>query len=480
MNFSLVIQDLLADYSFDENFQPYFTSILQGLNHKPTRLFHNYIDIIFESNDLDKMNKISDLLALIKTFPDYQKELIHLLIFRLTQNDNGQNELTSLFSKNDKAVISALDHITDSQLNKLRNNQFTRHILSVYGERKNLIDFLIDIAHSNNIQKHELMDLMLPKCVLNVSTATRLVKKINKRPIDNYGWLFIIKNFEKEPAFEILIESYFSSKNKLSEYSSDIIDIMTLYSAKTVESIEKSFTKFNNSEDEIKIIDCLEKNKVVLNYENICNQSLLNFNFEPISYFEKNSKIVLDDISLELFWKNFEISNLHISLNTKDKFDSSVLNNYLDLLNKFQDKITDKKLETITKYLANWLNDNTNTDNNTALIRVVNVFFHIFSNKIEDIDNDLLSTILKNVIKNNNLNSLNNDSSEYNSFFKLIFSAKEHKDEFFHKINKDEFFQNNKEKIPEESLKALNYYKMKHKFSDMNIENIKPQKTIKI
>jgi predicted metal-dependent phosphotriesterase family hydrolase len=39
------------------------------------------------------------------------------------------------------------------------------------------------------------MQLVLPKCVLNNSVSKKLSKQIKEKPIDDYGWAFLIKNF---------------------------------------------------------------------------------------------------------------------------------------------------------------------------------------------------------------------------------------------------------------------------------------------
>lgn len=65
------------------------------------------------------------------------------------------------------------------------------NIFFVYGERKNLIDFLMDIAQSDNIDKHELMKFIL-QCVLNNSTSKRLEKQIKNKPIDDYVVGFLL------------------------------------------------------------------------------------------------------------------------------------------------------------------------------------------------------------------------------------------------------------------------------------------------
>ena len=63
------------------------------------------------------------------------------------------------------------------------------------------------------------------------------------------------------------------------------------------------------------------------------------------------------------------------------------------------------------------------------------------------------------------------------NIFDLVFKNKEYDDNFFKKINNNQFFIENKNKLPEEQLKRLSYYSMKDKFS---VSESKPNKTIKI
>lgn len=91
----LMVQDLLADYEYNSELQPYFNLFLKNIDFKPIRLFHNYIDRIFLLNPEEKMNKIYSVLSLFKDFPEYKKDFIHLLIYRLTQTEDEQNDLLS-------------------------------------------------------------------------------------------------------------------------------------------------------------------------------------------------------------------------------------------------------------------------------------------------------------------------------------------------------------------------------------------------
>lgn len=476
MNCSLMIQDLLTDYDFDSNLQPYFNLFLKYVDFKPIRLFHNYIDKIFLLEPEEKMNKIHSVLSLFKDFPHYKKEFIHLLIYRLTQTEEDQSELLSLFIKNDKAVLSAIENISDKHINKLKNNDFTQHILSVYGERKNLIDFLIDIAQSDNIEKHDLMKFILPQCVLNNSTSKRLGKQIKNKPMDDYGWFFIIKNFVDNKSLNYLTETYFSSKKTFTEFSKDIIEMVPNFSEISKEYIYNCFSNFKNSSEEVAVLDILTQ-KFNLDYDRIINDSFKSYNFKPISYILKKHEIDINDLNLISFWNSFDINHFFIDLNNKNKLNSEQLNNYFEFLENHKEQLSKNTIVSLFDNFETWLKKNDTLDNNIAMIRTIHIFFKMFQENIDDLNENTLINICQVILSNNDLNNLSSAKEEYEEILNLIFSNKEYDEEFFRAINDNDFFKNNKDKFPEEQQKRLHFYSLKDKFI---IPTVKIKKTIKI
>lgn len=476
MNCSLMIQDLLADYDYNSELQPYFNLFLKNIDFKPIRLFHNYIDRIFLLNPEEKMNKIYSVLSLFKDFPEYKKDFIHLLIYRLTQTEDEQNDLLSLFIKNDKAVLSAIENISDKHINKLKNNDFTQHILSVYGERKNLIDFLMDIAQSDNIDKHELMKFILPQCVLNNSTSKRLGKQIKNKPIDDYGWFFIMKNFSENKSLHYLTDTYFSSKTTFNDFSKDIIDLIPYFSDISKNYIYNCFNSFKNSSNEISVLNSLN-NKIELDYTRIINDSFKNYNFHPISFVLNNSQININDLDLNSFWNNFNITNFFIDLNNKNKLDSEPLNNYLEFLDTNKEKLSKETIISLFDNFEGWLLKNDTIDNNIAMIRTIHILFKMFQEKIDILNENTLINICKIIISNNDLNNLSSAREEYEDILNIIFSNKEYDEAFFKEINDNDFFQDNKDKFPEEQQKRLHFYSLKDK---LVTPTVKVKKTIKI
>lgn len=476
MNCVLIVQDLLADYDYNEEFQPYFNHIISQLDFKPIRLFHNYIDKIFMSEPEDKMNKIYSVLSLFKDFPHYKKDFIHLLIYRLTQTEEDQSELLSLFVKNDKAVLSAIENISPKHINKLKNNEFTQHILSVYGERKNLIDFLIDIAHSDNINKYDLMNFILPRCVLNTSASKRLSKQVHKKPIDDYGWFFIFKNFSDNKSLTFLMDTYFSSKNKFDDLSKDIIQIIPELSEISQTYLYNCFSNFNNTSNEIEILQALS-NKIDFNYQIIINNAFENYNFKPISYLIQEGKIEINNLNLSQFWHNFDINNFFIDLKNKDKLNSQPLNNFIEFLDFHKNQLSDTNFQNLANEFIKWLEKVDTNENNIAMIRTINIFFKIFNEKIDILADELLVNVCKIVISNSDLNNLNSANQEYEEILNNIFSNKEYDDDFFKQINNNHFFIDNKDKFPEEQLKRLHFYSLKDKFVP---KTVKVKNTIKI
>lgn len=475
-NCVLVMQDLLADYEYNPLFQKYFNQLISNFKFKPTRLFHNYIDKIFVLDSEDKMNKIYSVLSLFKDFPDYKKDFIHLLIYRLTQTDENQNELLSLFIKNDKAVLSAIENISPKHINKLKCNDFTKHLLSVYGERKNLIDLLIDIAHSNNINKYELMDFILPKCVLNTSAAKRLAKKIEKNPIDDYGWVYIIDNFQKDKSVNFLLDSYFASQQNFKDFSQDIISKIDNISESSQQYIYKKLSTFNNSEEELLTIKLLQE-KMPFNMETIIENAFVSKKFTLVSYFIDNKNINLNDISFENLWNTFDMSNTFIDLQTKNKLTSDSLNNFFEFLSLHKDKFSENSINNISDSFIKWIEQIDTQENNIVMIRMINIFFDIFKDQINIINEDILINTCKIVLKNDQLNNLHSAYEEYKEILNNIFSNKEYNDSFFKQINNNDFFKENKEKFPEEQLKRLHFYSLKDKYVP---KTVKTKTVIKI
>lgn len=474
-NSVLSIQDLLTNLRYNEELNPHFTTLISHLKISQTRLFHNYIDDIFSSDNKEKISKIYNVLSLFSEHPSLKKDFIHLLIYRLTQTNEDQNDLLSLFVKNDKAVLSAIEVISEKQINKLKDNHFTKHILSVYGDRKILIDFFIKIARSSNAHKHEIMNFMLPKCILNNSSAKRLAKDIENNPIDNYGWLFILKNFPKNNSLNILIDSYFSSKENFNQFSLDILENINYFSLSTEDAIYNCFKNFNGK-DNIDIINFLLEKKSI-NFELVIKECFESLNFHPISYLITNNKINIDNINFNQFWDNFTVGDFFIDLQNENQFNSSALNNYFFFLEEQKNNISIEQLKKITESFSVWL-EKTDTDkNNIAMIRAIHVFFKIFDERINELDENILLNLCSTVLKNNDLNNLSLAKQEYDDIFNIVFKNKEYDEEFFKKINNDEFFIENKNKLPDEQIKRLSYYSMKDKFS---IAENKPKKTVKI
>lgn len=474
-NSVLNIQDLLTTLVSTEEFNPYFSKLITHLDINHTRLFHNYIDDIFNANNKNKLAKIYNVLSLFSEHPSLKKDFIHLLIYRLTQTNENQNDLLNLFVKNDKAVLSAIEVITDKQINKLKDNNFTKHILSVYGDRKNLIDFFIKIARSSNIHKHDIMNFMLPKCILNNSTSKKLAKDIENNPIDNYGWLFIFKNFPKNNALNILTDSYFSSKSNFNEFSIDILENINYFSSSAENCIYNCFKNFNGK-DNLDIIDFLLA-KTSINYEIIIKDCFDNKNFHPISYLIKKYKININDLKINQFWENLEIDNFFIDFKNDNQFHSNSLNNYFSFLEEHKNNISLTELHKISENFYFWLEKNDTNENNIAIIRIINVFLKTFNDRINELDENILLKICTTVLKNNELNDLFVAKKEYENIFDIVFKNKEYDDNFFKKINNNQFFIENKNKLPEEQLRRLSYYSMKDKFS---VSESKPNKTIKI
>lgn len=478
MNCVLVMQDLLSDYEYNPLFQPYFNQLISCFKFKPTRLFHNYIDNILKSNSEEKMNKIYSVLSLFKDFSEYKKDFIHLLIYRLTQTEDNQEELLSLFTKNDKAVLSALENIPTKHINKLKCNDFTKHMLSVYGERKNLIDLLIDIAHSNNINKYELMSFILPKCILNTSAAKRLANTIKTKPIDDYGWSYILDNFKTNKSLHFLIDSYFASQEKFEDYSQDIICMIDNISDTSKEYIYKKLITFKGSEEDFIILKSLE-NKMEFDIERIIQDSFSSKNFTLISYFidKKNVDINNNSILFEKLWNTFDISNIFIDLQNKDKLTSESLNNFFEFLQLQKNNFSEENINNLTQNFINWIEKIDTPQNNIVMIRIMNIFFDIFQDKINIMNEPVLLDACKIVIKNNELNNLNSAQEEYKEILNNIFTNKEYNDNFFKQINNNEFFTENKDKFPEEQLKRLHFYSLKDKYVP---KTVKTKNVIKI
>lgn len=476
MNCALMIQDLLPDYDYEPELQEFFNIFLSSLDFKPIRLFHHYINRIFASEHEEKMNKIYSVLSLLKDFPEYKKDFIHLLIYRLTQTEENQSDLLSLFIKNDKAVLSAIENIGQKHINKMKNNEFTRHILSVYGERKNLIDLLIDIAQSKNIYKHDLMQFILPKCVLNTSTSKRLSKKIKEQPIDDYGWSFIIKNFIENKSLSFLMDTYFSSKQNFADFSQDIIDMIPNFSESNKEYIYSYFTNFEFNKKEVIILESLTKN-IKLDYQRIINDACKNYNYKPISYLIEYKNIDINNLEIFSFWNNFNIIDFFIDLKDPHKLNSDSLNNYFGFLQTHKDELTDDSIQLILESFVSWLQKNDTKENNIAMIRTINIFFKIFSESISVMKDDDIINICKVVISNHDLNNLNSAKEEYKEVLNIIFTHKEYNNNFFDKINNEDFFQKNKNNFPEEQQKRLNFYSLSNKLAPHNAQI---KKTIKI
>lgn len=476
LNCSLMIQDLLPDYEYNPDLQSYFNSLINQFGFKPVRLFHNYIDKIFSLNPEDKMNKIYDVLSLFKEFPEYKKDFIHLLIYRLTQTEEDQSVLLSLFTKNDKAVLSAIENITPKHINKLKNNEFTQHILSVYGERKNLIDLLVDIAQSKNIYKHDLMQFILPQCVLNTSTSKRLAQQIKDNPIDDYGWAFIIKNFKNNKSFSFLMNTYFSSKTSFNDFSKDILDMIPQFSASNQEHIYNYFNNFEFNTKEIFILESLTKN-FKLDSDRIITNCFHNYNFKPISYLIEYQSLNVNELDLASFWNDFKIKDFFIDLQNKDKLNSEALNNYFSFLQSHKHKLSNNSIEFIFDAFVDWLKNNDTSENNIAMIRTINIFLNIFEDSINLLHDKKIIKICEIIIANNDLNNLTSAKKEYEDVLHTIFSNKEYNETFFKEINNSEFFQTNKDKFPEEQQKRLQFYSLQNKF---NTTNIKTPKTYKI
>jgi hypothetical protein len=477
-NSFLSIQDNLSELIYNEDLQPHFNELINNLKINPTRLFHNYIDKIFSANKDNKLNKIYNVLSLFSGNLSLKKDFIHLLIYRLTQTTENQNYLLNLFVKNDKAVLSAIEVINEKQINRLKDNNFTRHILSVYGYRKNLIDFLIRIARSENVHKHDIMKFMLPKCILNNTTSKKVAKEIEKNPIDNYGWLFLLKNFPKNNALNILTDSYFSNKVNFHEFSLDILENINYFSSSAENSIYECFKNFNGK-DNSEVINFLLKNTEI-NFNIIIENSFENSNFNAISYLIKNKHIQLHDLNLDQFWDTFIVNNFFINLQNENEFNSTSLNNYFSFLDEYKQEISIEELQKISTKFFNWLEKNDTDENNIAMIRAIHVFLKIFNERINELDETLLLNICITVLKNNELNNLSVAKKEYNDIndiFEIVFKNKEYDDEFFKKINTNDVFLNNKNKLPEEQIKRLSYYSMKDKFT---VSDNKPKKTVKI
>lgn len=475
-NCALMIQDLLSDYDYQPEFQDFFNIFLTNIDFKPIRLFHNYINKIFLSEHEDKMNKIHSVLSLFKDFPEYKKDFIHLLIYRLTQTEENQSDLLTLFVKNDKAILSAIENINQKHINKMKNNEFTRHLLSVYGERKNLIDLLVDIAQSKNIYKHDLMNFISPKCILNTSTSKRLSNKIKEQPMDDYGWAFIIKNFINNKSVSFLIDTYFSSKNKFSDFSQDIVDIIPNLSESNQEYIYKYFINFEFNTKEIEILQSLTKN-IELDYKRIIKNSFDNYNFKPLSYLIDCKNIDINSLEVNCFWHNFKIEDFFIDLKNQNQLNSEPLNNYFEFINSYKNKINDTSVQLILESFVNWLQKNDTVENNIAMIRTINIFFKTFTENISIMNEESLIDICKIIISNNDLNNLTSAKEEYEEVLNIIFSKKEYNNLFFQKINNDKFFKINKKSIPEEQQKRLNFYSLSNKLIENNTTT---KKTIKI
>lgn len=477
LNCALMMQDLLTDYDFNPNLQDFFNLFISQIGFTPIRLFHNYIDKIFLSESEEQMNKIHNVLSLFKDFPDYKKEFIHLLIYRLTQTEDNQPDLLSLFIKNDKAVLSAIENINHKHLNKIKNNEFTKHILSIYGERKNLIDLLIDIAQSKNIYKHELMQLVLPKCILNNSVSKKLSKQIKEKPIDDYGWAFLIKNFIHNKSFSFLLDTFFSSKQKFSDFSTDVLDMIDSISDSNQEHLYSCFNNFELKEKELIILDSLNS-KCKLNYEKIISNSLENYNFKPILYLSEYKNIDINNIPIPLhsFWKKLKIKNFYIDLQNQNKLNSEPINNYFNFLQCSKENLSIDTIKSIFDEFVIWLKNNDNEQNNIAIIRTINIFFKIFSEEIHLLKEESLINICEVILSNNNLNNLNSAKQEYEEALNLIFSNKDYNIKFFKEINNQEFFKNNKHKFPEEQQKRLQFYSLQDKLISNTVNSIKPLK----
>lgn len=476
LNCVLVMQDLLSDYDYNPLFQEQFNQLLGSFKFRPTRLFHNYIDKIFLLSSEEKMNKIYSVLSLFKDFSDYKKDFIHLLIYRLTQTEQSQNELLSLFIKNDKAVLSAIENIPPKHINKIKCNEFTKHLLSVYGERKNLIDLLIDIAHSNNINKYELMNFILPKCILNTSSAKRLAKKIETHPIDDYGWIFIIDNFKQNKSVNFLLDGYFSSQEKFEDFSHEIISKIENISEASKENIYEKLLTFNNTDKELTTLKLLEE-KMHFDMDRIIKNAFSSKNFTLVSYFLGSKKIDINNILFENIWNTFDISNIFIDLQNQNKLTSDSLNNFFDFLSSHKEKFNEENIHNLSETFIQWIEKIDTQENNIVMIRMMNIFFDTFKDKINIINENLLLNACQIVIKNNELNNLTSAQEEYKQILNNIFSNKEYNDGFFKQINNSDFFKENKDKFPEEQLKRLHFYSLKDKYVP---KTVKTNNVIKI
>lgn len=111
------------------------------------------------------------------------------------------------------------------------------------------------------------------------------------------------------------------------------------------------------------------------------------------------------------------------------------------------------------------------------MIRTIHILFKMFQEKIDILNENTLINICKIIISNNDLNNLSSAREEYEDILNIIFSNKEYDEAFFKEINDNDFFQDNKDKFPEEQQKRLHFYSLKDK---LVTPTVKVKKTIKI
>lgn len=476
-NCALMIQELLKDYQPDIKFKKHFNFFLSKLDFTPTILFHNYIDKIFLSEKKEKLNIIQDVLVLFDDFLEYKKDFIHLLIYRLTQSTDEQDQLFNLFKKKESSLISAIDNMSSKNINKIKNNDFTKYILCIYGSNKNPLNLLVKLAQSENIFKHDLMNIILHQCILNENTTKKMIEQIKQKKMDQYSWSFFVKNFNQNKNFPLLLDYYFLSNKIFEDFSSNLIEDIPFISECNKESIYNTLINYKGTTKEEIILNTLTA-KFKLDYSKIIDISLKNNSFHSISYLIKHKNIDINNLNVELVLESYNRTNIFIDF--KADFIIKInekLNNYFYFLKEHKEVLNNKKITSLFKVFYQWLEKNETKEIGSEVIKTINTFLNIFEEKIKIIPNENLIDICKIVLLNNDLKNRQLYLKEYNNIFNTIFLNKEYEEIFFKEINEDIFFIDNMEKIPLEQQKRLQFYSLKNKFIP---NSLKEKKIIKI
>lgn len=429
--------------------------------------FDNYINSIFSKSKKTQgfINIINNIKEVDSTFYDKlsinvilsnDKALIYStlkkilskedkkkFIFSLTHNiminkENNENYFNIFYNKN--LIKNYLKENFD--YDSYANPKFFNHLINFLSDNEK-IDILINlISHKNT-----LYNTVDSSFINNLS-----LQDINFNNLKLNNWKILNYYFKDTIFYDSLLKSYtdnlLNNTNLISEFNYYYNDSnIMLISNDNIEKIIKDNLSY--------ILNSDLKYLFEFKYKEISNSLFLTY-FNENNY---NNCILLHQKKL------IDINTLNLNFDKgKD------INSYFTFLQKISNDLSIKQINQI---LTNFHNNINTYKLDYEESYYINKYLHIFNDRIEDIDNNLLIKICNHVILKNDYNDESLFSIDLNSILNTVLNDK--KTDKLTDLHKKEII--NHKLINNENKSIINYNNI---FNDINMQNIKQPKRIKI